>query len=521
MNVTFTPAAQRALRAAAAWRDPDDSDGLGPLAVLMGLLAEDECRAAQMLSDRGIDARSVGHRWPRLTQVDTPTESSQSSLAPAVLAALRVAGRRLGEHPQPLEYATEHLLLGLTLVPSELSDWLAERGLAPDAITQRLEELYGISNELLPMEEAAPLELEQPAAAPPTIVAPSAGDRHAALRIFDAAANRAAEALRVVEDCARMALDDRHLTECLKKLRHDLTTTLAPVPMAERLVCRDTLHDVGTSVTVPDEQRRGSLAHVFAANFARLEQSLRTLEELGKLLHPALGPQIEALRYRAYTYHKAIEQTRDAALRLASVRLYVLIDGRPTLAEFERLAATLIAEQVDALQLRDKRLADRELLMRARLLRQMTVGTRTLMVVNDRPDLAALTAADGVHVGQEELTVSDVRRVVGSNMLVGVSTHSVEQARQAVLEGASYIGVGPVFPSGTKRFETYPGLELVRQVAAEIRLPALAIGGIGPENVAQVLAAGLGQVAVGAAICNSPDPAGAARQLARQIHRPT
>ena len=145
---------------------------------------------------------------------------------------------------------------------------------------------------------------------------------------------------------------------------------------------------------------------------------------------------------------------------------------------------------MDVLQLRDKRLADRELIDRARRLRRLTRGTATLLIINDRPDLAALAQADGVHVGQEELSVKDARSIVGPDVLIGVSTHSIEQARQAVLDGANYLGVGPTFPSGTKQFDHFPGLELLRAVAAEIRLPAFAIGGITRENLDQVKSAG-------------------------------
>ena len=98
--------------------------------------------------------------------------------------------------------------------------------------------------------------------------------------------------------------------------------------------------------------------------------------------------------------------------------------------------------------------------------------------MNDRPDIARLAGADGVHVGQEELSVKEARTIVGPDALVGRSTHSLEQAREAVLDGANYIGVGPVFPSTTKQFAEFPGLELLRAVSAEIRLPAFAIGGI-------------------------------------------
>ena len=222
------------------------------------------------------------------------------------------------------------------------------------------------------------------------------------------------------------------------------------------------------------------------------------MEEFGKLLDAGLAAIFKQMRYRTYTLQRAAEITRDSIQRLAAVRLYVLIDGRRSSEEFERLARRLIEAGVHAIQLRDKQLGDRELLERARLLRSLTQnvaqppsavdvepsqpGAATL-IMNDRPDLAALAGADGVHVGQEELSVKDARSIVGPEMLIGVSTHSIEQARQAVLDGANYLGVGPTFPSGTKSFGEFPGVALLREVAAEIRLPAFAIGGIGPQNV--------------------------------------
>jgi thiamine-phosphate pyrophosphorylase len=131
--------------------------------------------------------------------------------------------------------------------------------------------------------------------------------------------------------------------------------------------------------------------------------------------------------------------------------------------------------------------------------------------MNDRPDLAALSRADGVHIGQEELPVKDAREIVGPQAIIGVSTHSIEQARQAVLDGANYIGVGPTFPSETKQFDRFPGVELLRAVAAEIRLPAFAIGGIRLDYLPQVLDTGFRRVAVGAALASAAEPESAAR----------
>src|SRR3712207_5176281 len=129
-------------------------------------------------------------------------------------------------------------------------------------------------------------------------------------------------------------------------------------------------------------------------------------------------------------------------------------------------------------QLREKSLSDRELLERARQVRRWTRETGTLFIVNDRPDIARLAEADGVHLGQEELPVKEARRLLGPEALVGVSTHDLEQVGQALRDGASYVGVGPTFPSQTKPFPDFPGLEFVRQAAAETSLPAFVIGGV-------------------------------------------
>jgi thiamine-phosphate pyrophosphorylase len=341
--------------------------------------------------------------------------------------------------------------------------------------------------------------------------------RIAQLRILDAAANRAGEGLRVVEDYARFVLDDRHLTQLLKSLRHDLTETLARLAPRERHGARETQADVGTSVSTTSERARDSLWEVVAASFKRTEQALRSLEEYGKLSSPSMADDLQQLRYRLYTLERAVDITRTARERLAGVRLYVLVDGGRSPEVFTELVEQLIEAGAGVIQLRDKSLADRELLNRARRLRRLTAGSETLFIMNDRPDIARLSRADGVHVGQEELTVKDVRAIVGPEPLVGLSTHSIEQARAAALEGADYIGVGPTFPSTTKAFTTYAGLGLARQVAAEITLPAFAIGGVSPENVGQIRAAGLERVVVGAAITAAADPGAAVREMLQAL----
>jgi thiamine-phosphate pyrophosphorylase len=338
----------------------------------------------------------------------------------------------------------------------------------------------------------------------------------AVLRILDANLNRALEGLRVVEEYARFVCDNGQAAGQVKRIRHDLVAALASVPRDELLAARDTTGDVGTEVTTTAEYVRGDAVDVAHANLKRVEQSLRALEEYGKILSPQIGQDIERLRYAVYSLAKTIGQPQHRVAQLAEARLYILIDSGPSMSSFIERATLLVDAGAHVLQLRDKQLMDANLLQRARALRTITRG-RCLFIMNDRPDLAALADADGVHVGQDELSVQDARRIVGPHALVGVSTHNIEQARQAVANGADYIGCGPTFESKTKAFAMFAGVEFLREVAAEIRIPAFAIGGITLENVGQVLAAGMSRIAVGSAITDAENPAEAAKEFVARL----
>ena len=535
----LTPAAQRALAAASGWTNYEGDTGLDLAQLLLGLLAEPECRAAIMLAKQGIEPAMVQARWPDLQRA-ADAKHAVSGLHPPqhsdrLQNAFHTVAARLSEHPQPLMLGTEHLLLGLLMAGEEVSDWLQDQGLSADCLADEIGRMHGIVPGPLEFEEHAEQLVPstdrrcdlRPVLDTPTQQQPSTGRVAQAAssaglyRTIDAAANRAREGLRVVEDFARFQLDDCHLTGRLKVVRHRLTELLARIPHQRLYAARDTQGDVGTQISTPGESLRAEASAVVVANFKRLEESLRSLEEYSKLLDTDLASSLQQLRYEVYTLERALVVTARSMESLAQSRLYVLIDGRPSLSAFEALASSLIKAGVDMLQLRDKRLADRELLQRARTLRQLLLelpsGGRPFFIMNDRADLALLAQADGVHLGQEELTVKDARAIVGPEMLIGISTHSINQARQAVLDGANYLGVGPTFRSATKQFEEFPGLDLVRQVAAEIRLPAFAIGGINADNLDQVLEAGLCRVALHGAIGNASDPAQVARELKARL----
>ncbi|MFQ5731819.1 MAG: thiamine phosphate synthase, partial [Planctomycetaceae bacterium] len=316
---------------------------------------------------------------------------------------------------------------------------------------------------------------------------------------------------------------------------------------------RDTPGDVGTGVSTPSESERRSPYDVAAASLKRAEEALRSLEEFGKCLSAELGGRFESLRYRLYTLEKVILTTAGSQRRLAGRRLYLLLTRELCRQDPESVVRAAVTAGVDVIQVREKTLSDRELLAWALRVRAIieepgvarpderdgredvsaasshalrSSGRATplqspipdppsppLLIVNDRPDIAVLCRADGVHVGQDELSAADVRRIVGPEMLVGVSTHTLAQAQQAVLDGADYLGVGPVFASRTKEFEEYAGLDFVRDVASEISLPWFAIGGIRPDNAVEAISAGAERIAVSGAICRAEDPANATAAL--------
>jgi thiamine-phosphate pyrophosphorylase len=338
-------------------------------------------------------------------------------------------------------------------------------------------------------------------------------ERAGAARILDASANRAREALRVLEDFCRFSLNDEFLSRQLKELRHDLAETLAELRPAALLSARDTLGDVGTVITMASEQVRYSLRDVVEANVKRLQEALRSLEEYGKLYGSVLGQRLEGLRYRTYTLERILLLSSDARARLADARLYVLLTGATCRAALDWTIAEAAAGGADVFQLREKTLSDRDLLRRARDARRWTRQARALFIVNDRPDIALLSEADGVHLGQDDLPVREARRILGPDALIGVSTHNLEQVRQAVLDGASYLGVGPTFPSTTKAFDVFAGLDFVHSATAETSLPAFVLGGVTAANIGQVVAAGGRRVAVSAAVAQAVDPRAAAVAL--------
>jgi len=343
-----------------------------------------------------------------------------------------------------------------------------------------------------------------------------AGDDGKILRLLDANANRAREALRVWEDYARFILDDQEISAAAKSLRHQLSGLLEDVT-AEAIGQRDTPGDVGRENKTSREMSRSGMAQVVTAAGKRLGEALRAIEEFAKIERPRLAAGIEAIRYAAYDLEARLARTFRPAERFARVSLYVLLTESLCRVPWLEAARAAIAGGADCIQLREKNLDGAELLQRARLLVAECRRGGVLSIINDRPDIALLSGADGVHIGQGDLPAPDVRKLVGERMIVGVSTHNVEQARKAAADGADYVGIGPVFPSSTKPRDFSVGLDGARQVAAAVTIPVVAISGISARNVDDVMTTGVSGVAVSSAVLDCDDVKAAVEELKSRI----
>jgi len=331
-------------------------------------------------------------------------------------------------------------------------------------------------------------------------------------RVLDANFNRAVEGLRAVEEYFRFILESRSVTTQIKELRHEICVTCqAWIDIWTGQ--RDSNADVGATIAATDEYDRSELKDLVAANLSRVNQALRTLEEYSKAACPEIAKPLELARYRFYELEKVVKRSLYADLALAKKTIYVLTSACDSLVSFEQRIQKLCLAGADLIQLREKNVDDGELLERAKSAVRICRDHPTMFLVNDRPDIALMAQADGVHVGQEEFLVADLRKILPYEMIVGVSTHSLEQARQAVKDGADYIGVGPTFPSSTKCFKEFTGVQLLQEVATQVSIPCFAIGGIAPENINLVAEAGFSRVAVSGAVHQSESPEKIIRQL--------
>ena len=333
----------------------------------------------------------------------------------------------------------------------------------------------------------------------------------AVYRILDANLDRAREGLRIIEEWCRFGINSAQMTGECKQLRQEL----AGWHTSEIRAARDTASDPGTELTHPQEEQRASISALLQANFCRVEEALRVLEEYGKLYHSKMGGAFKQMRYRVYVLESRLLGYQRHQLLLRAL-LYLVTS--PSEALFAVVEAALQGG-LTVVQYRDKNVDDDVRFESAQKLRQLCKQYDALFIINDRVDLALAVDADGVHLGQQDIPIAVARQLLGPQRLIGRSTTNPDEMQRAIQEGADYIGVGPVYETPTKVGKAAAGLDYVRYAAQYSSVPWFAIGGIDVNNVSDVISAGAERVAVVRALMQAEQPTLVTQYFVSQLTR--
>ncbi|MEO1982324.1 MAG: thiamine phosphate synthase, partial [Fuerstiella sp.] len=488
----ITPSCERILQRFSAGAQGLADELPAPRHLVAALLAE-ESLGAQRLKDLGITSSNVlsgrnekqpstsaesPEDFPPLeTAFASPPDFSGKALAsawchPIVERAFAIARRTHGAD----EVSSEHLLQAMVEIDGPVRNILVSVGVDTTTV---LEQLHGqdssegspqalkVDFELileptsLPQTppsvrmSAAPIELETPTAGPSELSGRPTDDvPPRVLAIVDANLNRAREGLRVLEDFARFVHRDKDVTCELKQLRHSLVACECELrrEISDLMGHRNTTADVGTGITTAGESRRQSLTDVVVANARRIQESLRSLEEFGKLLSPRFAMQVKQLRYASYDLEQrltvetaggpqgGVDSREQRMSRLESAQLYVLITEANCCLNWRDVVEKSLAGGADVVQLREKSLSHDEIVRRGKWISAACKAHNALFILNDQCELAVAACADGVHIGQEDAMVAEARRVLDVSMLLGVSTHNISQLLHACGQDVDYLG---------------------------------------------------------------------------------
>jgi thiamine-phosphate pyrophosphorylase len=341
----------------------------------------------------------------------------------------------------------------------------------------------------------------------------------AVYRIIDANFNRAREAIRVIEEYCRFLLNSRPLSERAKEIRHQLCRAVESLDVNLLLCSRDTYNDVGIGQAVTDQHRRINLDDCLIAACKRLTEALRVLAECVQIQNNTLSQTFEQLRYRSYILEKEIVLFSKPAERFKKVGLYVVIssdDGRDVLS----IAGKCAAGGADCIQLRAKNCRDNAFFSIATDFVKLCRDSGVISIINARIDIAVAAGADGIHLGQGDLPLDCVHKLELTPLIIGKSTHSIEQLHLVIPQLPTYVALGPIFPNPAKPDTNAAGLGFVLQALKVLENTGIGhtvFGGITTENIDSVLAAGAQCVAVCPADMASDDPAEICRIIKQMI----
>lgn len=335
-------------------------------------------------------------------------------------------------------------------------------------------------------------------------------EKIAIYRILDANLDRAREGFRIIEEWCRFGLNNQAMAQSCKQMRQELSQWHSQ----EIRQARDTINDVGTTLTHAREETRENVDSVLLANLCRIQEALRVLEEYGKLVNGEFASTMKQMRYQVYILESQL-MIPSPQQRLSDCHLYLVTSPVDNLYE---VVESALQGGLKLVQYRHKDNNDLVKYEQAKRLKQLCEQYHALFIVNDRIDLALAVNADGVHLGQTDLPITIARQLLGKDKIIGKSTTNPQEMQDAIESKADYIGVGPVYETPTKAGKKATGLDYVRYAKENASIPWFAIGGIDEDNISDVINAGAKNVAVVRAIMNASNPTEVTRNLLQKFN---
>jgi thiamine-phosphate pyrophosphorylase len=306
---------------------------------------------------------------------------------------------------------------------------------------------------------------------------------------IDANINRSLEGIRVCEDISRFIIRNSVISIKLKEIRHEIVEALKSITGADLLYGRDVENDSQKYIDLNGEKTRDSIHDIAKSNLHRAMEAMRSIEEFYKLLHPGMNENpFQKIRFSLYLVEKNMIpiMLREDKRRKFNSSLYAILDSAFVQNdEYSKTTQRLIKGGASIIQLRMKNFSMGKILETAKNVSHICREKDVLFIVNDFPEIAYLSGADGVHLGQNDLPVADVRRILPPDMIIGISAHSKEQAMLALQHEPDYIAVGPIYETKTKNNELIEGIgeDIFEKVLKSTDIPVVAIGGLIPERI--------------------------------------
>ena len=321
-------------------------------------------------------------------------------------------------------------------------------------------------------------------------------------QIIDANLDRAREGLRVIEDWARFGLGEKKYVEIIKNFRQILGKNHLEIYKKSR----NHIVDKCKGLTHQEQIKRKTSEQIISSNSGRVQEALRVIEEFSRLHNNELSKIASEIRYEIYSLEVdllSLSKRKRSEKILRENDLYVISDKKENLLE---IIEEILIAGVRIIQYRFKTGTDKDNLQEAIQIKNLCKKYNSLLIINDRVDIALASEADGIHLGQNDLDLKTARKLLGYSKIIGISANNEIDISNALKEGCDYIGVGPVYETTTKKNKKPIGIEKIKTLTKELNIPWFAIGGIKSHNISYLKRNGLKKIALVSQLMNSENP---------------